>query len=184
MVKLWTVKDFYYKYYKSVKSFVSKKIDDENVVEEIVNDVFLAVYNSLPNFNHQCSEFSFICGIAKHKIIDYYRKKKLKTVLFSTSPLFEEIADKALTPERDVLKNELKEEILKTFGELKEGYGKLLRLKYIDGWKIKKIAEILEISTKAVESKLSRAKKEFQQLWNYDRKKAKECVEAGHPDRS
>jgi len=184
VVKWWTVNDFYYKYYKSVKGFVSKRIDDESVVEEIVNDVFLAAYNSLPNFNHQCTEFSFICGIAKHKIIDYYRKKKLKTILFSANPMFEEMADKALTPERDVLKNELKEEIGKTFGELREGYGKLLRLKYIDGWKIKKIAEILEISTKAVESKLSRAKKEFQQLWSYDRKKAKEYMEIKHPDRS
>lgn len=178
------MEDFYQKYYKSVRSFVSKKIDDENVVEEMTNDVLLAAYNSMNKFNGKCAEFSFICSIAKHKIIDYYRKKKIKTILFSTNPMFEEIADQALNPERDVLKNELKEEIKKTLNEIKAGYKNLLRLKYVEGLKTNKIAQMLKISTKAVESRLHRAKKEFKQEWNYDRKKAKEYLEVKLPDRS
>jgi RNA polymerase sigma factor (sigma-70 family) len=165
------MRDFYEKYYYGVKGFVSKKIDDEGVVEELTNDILWAAFESLPTFNHKCSEFSFICSIAKHKIIDYYRKKKIKTILFSTNPLFEEIADKALTPERDVLKNELKEEIGETLAELREGYQKILRLKYVEGLKITKIAELTNLSVKAVESRLIRAKKQFQLLWSYDRKK-------------
>lgn len=183
MVELATVEDFYNKYYKSVRGFVAKKIDDENLIEEMVNDVLMASYKSIAEFDGRCSEFSFICSIAKHKIVDYYRKKKLKTILFSTNPVFEEIADQALTPERDVLKNELKEEIKKTFGEIKAGYKNLLRLKYIEGLKTSKIAEMLKISTKAVESRLHRAKKEFQNAWSYDRKKAKEYLEVKSTDR-
>lgn len=178
------MQDFYQKYYRSVRAFVSKRIDDEGTAEEITDDVLLAAYDSLSNFNQKCSEFSFICSIAKHKIIDYYRKKKLKTVLFSTNPMFEEVADKALSPERDVLKNELKKEIEATLSELKEGYGKLLRLKYIEGWKIKAIATRSELSIKAVESRLVRAKKQFQLLWNYDRKKAKEFITTERTDNS
>jgi RNA polymerase sigma factor (sigma-70 family) len=176
------MQDFYQKYYNSVRGFVNKRIDDEGVAEEITNDILMAAYESLPNFNQKCSEFSFICSIAKHKIIDYYRKKKIKTVLFSTNPIFEEIADKALNPERDVLKNELKKEIEETLGELKEGYGKLLRLKYIEGWKIGAIATMSKLSVKAVESRLIRAKKQFQLRWSYDRKKAKEFITDKHTD--
>jgi len=99
------MQDFYNQYYSGIRSFIGRRIDDDGVAEELTNDVLMAAYNSLPNFNHKCSEFSFICSIAKHRVIDYYRKKKIKTVLFSTSPIFEEIADRALTPERDVLKN-------------------------------------------------------------------------------
>lgn len=162
---------------------MAQKIDDEGVAEELTNDILWAAYESLPTFNHKCSEFSFICSIAKHKIIDYYRKKKLKTILFSASPMFEEIADKAIGPERDVLKNELKEEIDRTLEEIREGYGKILRLKYIDGLKIDKIAQITKLSIKAVESRLIRAKKQFQSSWNYDRKKAKEFIKTGNTDR-
>lgn len=163
--------DFYKKYYLGVKKFVSQKIDDEGVVEELTNDIMLAAITCQSNFNGKCNEFSWICSIAKHKIIDYYRKKKLKTILFSISDEFEEIADKALTPERDVLKNELKEEIKKTFEELGKGYKDILRLKYIEGWKITEISKNLKITVKAVESKLIRAKKKFREAWAYDQKK-------------
>ncbi len=178
------MQDICQKYYSGVRAFIARKIDDEGVVDEIANDVLMAAYQSLPNFNHKCSEFSYICSIAKHKIIDYYRKKKIKTILFSTNPLFEEIADKALGPERDVLKNELKTEIEATFKELKEGYGKLLRLKYLDGLRTSKIAEMTKLSVKAVESRLSRAKRQFQNVWTYDRKKVKEFAKTRNTDNS
>ena len=163
--------DFYNKYYFGIKKFVSQKIDDEGVCEELTNDIMLAAMMCRPNFDGKCNEFSWICSIAKHKIIDYYRKKKLKTILFSVSPAFEEIADKALTPERDVLKNELKEEIKKTFKELGKGYKDILRLKYIEEMKIAEIAKDLKLTIKAVESKLIRAKKKFREAWIYDKKK-------------
>lgn len=165
------MEDLYKKYYFGLKKFISQKIEDEGVVEELVNDVMLAAMNSEKNYQKRCSEFSWLCSIAKHKVIDYYRKKKIKTILFSVSPVFEEIADKALTPERDVLKNELKKEIKKTFGEMKQGYKNVLRLKYVEGWKVEKIARKLNTTIKAVESKLIRAKKEFRENWAYDKKK-------------
>lgn len=165
------MKDLYNQYQKSVRAFIGRKIDDEGVVEELTNDTLLAVIQSYPTFNGRSSEFSWICSIAKHKVIDYYRKKKIKTVLFSVSPMFEEIADGALNPERDVLKNELKEEIKRTFEELEEGYQRLLRLKYVDGRRVSEIAEIFKLSIKAVESRLIRAKRKFREAWIYDRGK-------------
>ena len=165
------MEDFYKKYYLGVKKFVSQKIDDEGIAEELTNDIMMAAMMCQSNFNGKCNEFSWICSIAKHKIIDYYRKKKLKTILFSISPEFEEIADKALTPERDVLKNELKEEIKKTLAELNKGYKDILRLKYVEGMKINEIAINLKLTGKAVESRLIRAKKKFREAWVYDQKK-------------
>lgn len=168
MVNYETVPNFYQKYYFSLKKFVSRRIDDEGLVDELVNDIFFAAFTSYSNFKHQSSEFSWLCSIAKHKIIDYYRKKKLKTILFSISPVFEDIADQALTPERDCLKNELKAEIKKTLIKLGKGYHQILRLKYIDGHRIKMIAKLLKISVKAVESRLIRAKRKFAANWNYE----------------
>lgn len=170
------------KYRLGLAQYIRRKIDDEGVVEELTNEVMHGAYLSWGTFNRKCSEFSFICSIANHKVVDYYRKKKLKTVLFSASPIFEEIADEALSPERDVLKNELKAEIEKTFLELKAGYDKILRLKYVEGLRTSKIAQLLNISVKAVESKLVRARRQFQTNWQYDRKKAKETVEADSSD--
>lgn len=162
--------DFYRKYYKRIGYFVAKRIDDEGVAEELVNDIMLAAINSRPDFSGKSSEWWWVCAIAKHKVVDYYRKKKLKTILFSVSPVFEEIADQALGPERDSLKNELKEEIKKTFRELSEGYGKILRLKYIEGFKVAQIAKLLKLSIKTVESRLFRARGKFRKKWKYEKK--------------
>ena len=178
------MEDLVNKYQKSLMAFIRKKVGDEDVVEELTQDILMAAYKALPTFNGKSSEFSFICGIAKHKITDYYRKKKLKTVLFSVNPIIEEIAEDAITPERDVLKNELKEEIKKTMTELREDYEKILRLKYIDNWKSSQIAKLMKISVKAVESRLIRARKKFQSLWSYDKEKSKEFVEARQPNRN
>jgi RNA polymerase sigma-70 factor (ECF subfamily) len=164
------MEEFFRRYEKLMRKFVAQKIDDEGVAEEITLDILWAAYKSLPSFRHGSSELSFVYSIAKHKIIDYYRKKKLKTILFSINPMFEEVADQALNPERDVLKNELKAEIKKTLKELNEGYGKILRLKYIDGLKIRAIAKKLKLSIKAVESRLIRAKKQFKNNFNYVKK--------------
>lgn len=161
---------FYEKYHKRVAGFVAKRVDDQGKAEELTNDIMLAAINSLSNFSGKCSEWSWVCSIAKHKIIDYYRKKKLKTILFSVSPVFEEIADKALGPERDCLKNELKSEIKKTLKELSEGYGKVLRLKYIEGFRVEQIAKRLKTSVKAIESRLFRARKQFAKNWKYEKK--------------
>jgi RNA polymerase sigma-70 factor (ECF subfamily) len=165
------MEEFFKRYNRLIKKFVGQKIDDEGVAEELTADILWAAFNSLPNFKRQSSESSWVYSIAKHKIIDYYRKKKLKTILFSINPMFEEVADQALNPERDVLKNELKSEIKKTLKELNAGYGQILRLKYIDDFKISEIAAKLKLSIKAVESRLIRAKKQFRNSFSYDKKK-------------
>ena len=163
------MREFYDKYYLGLRKFVKLRVDNEDDAEELVNDIMLAAINSLPSFNNNSHEFTWICGIAKHKIVDYYRKKRIKTVLFSVSPVFEEIADKALGPEEESLKKELKEEIRGVFKEMSEGYRKLLRLKYIDGQSVKQIASELHLTIKAVESRLIRAKKSFKQEWHYSK---------------
>lgn len=164
------MENWYQKYQTRIKNYLSTKIDDDGVVEEITNDVFLAGYNNKNSFKGESSEYTWLFSIAKHKVIDYYRKKKIKTILFSACPVFEDIADKALTPERDCLKNELKSEIKKTFSEIGKGYKKMLRLKYVEGWSIEEIAKKTKLTVKAVESKLMRAKVKFRKKWDYDQK--------------
>jgi len=160
---------FYKKYHQSLRNYISKKIDDPDIIENLVHDVLLSAFNSLATFRQESSEFTWIIGIANHKIIDYYRKKKLKTILFSVSPVFEDIADASLSPERDALKNELKQEIKNTLSKLNKGYQRIIRLKYINGFKLKDISAILKLNLKATESLLIRARLQFQKKWTYDK---------------
>ncbi len=150
---------------KRLQGFVRQKVDKYEDVEEIVQDTLLASWDSLPLFRRKSKLFTWVCGIARHEIGDFYRKRKIKQIVFSKLPFLKEIMDKALGPELQYLELETKRKILKTLKGLSEGYSKILRLKYIDGLSMKEIAGKLNISVKAVESRLSRARLAFREVY-------------------
>lgn len=160
--------EFYNKYFRLINGYVRKQIDDDEIAPELTNTILLSAWNSLPYYEGKASQKNWIMGIAKHKISDFFRKKKIKTVLFSAIPRLEDIADKSIGPEGESLKTELKQEIKEVLDELSEGYSKILRLKYIEGLRNTEIAKKLSQSYKAVESKLARARAKFRKI--YERK--------------
>lgn len=145
---------------KRLVRFVEQKVAYEEV-EEIVQETLLAAWDSLPLFKQKSSLFTWVCGIARHEIADYYRKRKIKQIVFSKLPFLREIVDKALGPELAYQELETKRKILKTLKSLSEGYSQILRLKYVEGLSMKEMANKLKISVKAVESRLSRARSAF-----------------------
>ena len=146
---------------KRLVGFVSQKVGRHEDVEEIVQDTLLSAWDSLPVFKGKSKLFTWVCGIARHEIADFYRKRKIKQVVFSKLPFLRELVDKALGPELAYQELETKRKILKTLKTLSEGYSLVLRLKYVEGLSMKQIARRLNISTKAVESRLSRARSAF-----------------------
>ena len=146
---------------KRLMVFVEQKVKAYEDVEEIVQETMLAAWDCLPMFKGKSKLFSWVCGIARHEIGDFYRKKKIKEVVFSKLPFLKEIVCRALGPELAYQELEMKRKILKTFKNLNEGYLEVLRLKYVEGLSVKEIAYKLRISAKAVESRLSRARVAF-----------------------
>jgi len=159
----------YRRYKERLKNYITGRIDSPEDVEEILQDTFISTVNSLPNFNFKSSLSSYLCAIARHEIADFYRKKKIKTVLFSKFPFLETVADKALTPEEEALKQELKDEIKLVLNQLSPKYRKVLKLKYFYHYPVKQIANILKSTPKAIESVLTRARKRFKKDWLFSR---------------
>ena len=158
--------NFFYKKYKNpLFSFILKRCQNGDDGEDILQETLTSALNSLPNFRFKSPLFSWLCGIAKHEVVDFYRREKIKTVLFSRLPILENMASEALGPEGNTLKQELKKEIKEVFYQLSEGYWKILRLKYIEGLSMKAIAKKLKITVKAVESRLTRARNNFKKIW-------------------
>lgn len=153
---------FYKKYSSRVLNFIRLKIDDHRDAEEILQDSFVSALDSLPLFSGKSSLFTWLCAIAKHEVADFYRKKKIKTTLFSHLPVLEELAGRALGPEEKLMEAEIKKRIKVVFKTLSEGYRQILRLKYVEGYSVAQIAKELGMSFKAVESKLFRARVAFQ----------------------
>lgn len=148
-----------------LRNYVFKKVYDSNEAEEVFQEVLVAATDSLPLFRGESLFFTWLCGIANHEIADFYRKKKLKTVLFSRFPFLETIASEALTPDEELEKKELVREVKKVLGALTEGYRAILRQKYIDGMTVNQIAGKMGKSIKSIESRLTRARESFKKIW-------------------
>ncbi len=151
----------YQKYQKSLQNFIYRKIKDYQVAEEISQDVFLDFIEALRDFNFRSSMKTFLYSIARNKTIDYIRKKKLKKVLFSALPQYFIEGLKTIFIDDELEKKELSGKIKKTLDMLPNDYSVVLRLKYLDGERVNRIAEKMSIGFKATESLLFRARKAF-----------------------
>lgn len=159
------VNRFYEKYSQRLLNFILTKVGDPKDAEEILQDTFLSALDSLPLFSGKSSLFTWLCAIAKHEIVDIYRKRKIKTILFSRLSFLEVLASQALSPEEELMEAEIKKQIRIVFRKLSEGYRRILRLKYKEGYSVAQVADILGITLKAAESRLSRARLAFREVW-------------------
>lgn len=150
---------------KKLLGFVNRRVADPADAEDIVQETLIAVYDSLPLFKGRSAFFSWCCGIAKHEISDFYRRKKLKQVVFSRLPWLKELVSEALGPELAYQELETKKKIVKTLKHLGEGYARILRLKYVEERSMRQIALELNLTVKAVESRLTRARLAFQKVY-------------------
>lgn len=146
-------------------SFVRRRVADPADCEDIVQETMISIYDSLPLYRGKSAFFSWCCGIAKHEIADWYRKKKLKQVVFSRLPWLKELVSEALGPELAYQELETKRKIVSVLKHLGEGYSRILRLKYVEGLSMRQIAAELNLTVKAVESRLTRARVAFQKIY-------------------
>ncbi len=151
-------------YRPQLSQFIFKQLSDRQVAEELTQDVFLDFIESLRDFHYQCSIKTFLFAIAKNKIIDTIRKKKIKRILFSSMPLHI-IEGMTVVFDEDIEHRELSSKISHVLDKLPNDYQLVLRLKYIDGEKVKTISDKLSLGFKATESLIFRARKAFVKLF-------------------
>jgi len=144
-----------------LENWFQYKVSDEKDREELVADTILSVIDSLPNFKKESGFGTWVLSIAHHELVDYYRRRKIKSILFSAFPFLENLADMALGPQLALEEKEAKMKIYHTFKKLSEGNAAILRLKYLEGLSVSDIAQKMGISYKAAESKLTRARLAF-----------------------
>ena len=83
--KVWITK-FERKYRQRLLNFILQKIDNYQDAEEVAQDVLVSAIYCLPSFLGKSCLWTWLCSIAKHEIADFYRRKKIKEVLFSHFP--------------------------------------------------------------------------------------------------
>lgn len=146
--------------------FINRRVACKEDSEEILQDTFLAAIESLRDFDFRCRLATFVRSIAQHKIIDYYRRRKVKQVLFSQVPEdFIPLLSQFLGPEEEFDVKEVRGRIQLVFARIRPLYKKILLLKYTEGRSVAEIAQALSVTLKSAESTLFRARMEFVKVY-------------------
>jgi RNA polymerase sigma-70 factor, ECF subfamily len=150
---------FYEETCGELTGYVQMKVAGMKDAEEIVQDTYLSFLDSLPLHRGEASLKTFLFAIARHEVADFWRKryakKAIKTVPFMNQVYSERLYSSA----------ELGAAIEATYAKLTQAEAQLLRLKYERGMSVEEIAKTLEISIKAAESRLFRARRAFQLVY-------------------
>jgi len=146
-------------YHRDLLKFVKTKVTPESDAEEIVQETFINCLKQLPFFRGSSSLKTWMVGIARHEVADYYRKRYAKKAILAL-PLTDLISANAIGDAHDI-----SEKVHQVVQAMSEYNRELLFLKYIDGKKVEEIATLLGRSIKAIESELFRARSEFRTLY-------------------
>ena len=155
----------YKTYSLQLHNFIYKKLRDKQISEELTQDVFIECVESLRDFRYQCSLKTFLFTIARNKVIDHIRRKKLKRILFSALPAFVVEGLASVVMDDDLEKKEVQQKIESTLQRLPHEYQIILRLKYIEDKPVGYIAEKLLKTFKSTESLLFRARQAFMKAY-------------------
>ncbi len=146
--------DFYNYVYIIVKNGVSVSITDEDI-EEIISDVFVAIWKNSINLLKTTEIKPYLIGIAKNVIRNKYRNTELN---FSISDYEENLID-TCNIEKITEENEQNKVILDTLKTVKPKEYEIFIMFYYESKSVKEIAKVLNLSTSNVKTILHRVRK-------------------------
>lgn len=154
-----TLELLYEKYAKQVYNLALQYVQNGNDAEEITQDVFLAAHRSLDKFRDESNYGTWLYRITINKSLDFLKaKKRKKRFSWFTNELSENDSIEFNHPGVLIENQEETAFIFSCINELPDNQKTALILNKIEQLPIVEIAVVMELSAKAVESLIQRAK--------------------------
>lgn len=167
------LEELYTKYAKQVFNLSLQYVQNREDAEEITQDVFVKVHQHLDTFKHESKHSTWIYRITINTSLDFVKAKKRKKRFGIFTSLFHadssEVKYESSSFEHPGValeQREALENIFRCINDLPENQKTALILHKIEQQSQAEIAEIMEISPKAVESLIQRAKANLEKKLN------------------
>ena len=149
---------------KRLYNYLLKILRNKEDAEDILQETFIAFHKKM-NSVKESSYKSYLFRTAYNKALNLIKKRDAKNKLVTSYNKMEYFEDKPNQNNED--QNEL---IKEAFTKLKPKEALLIELQYFQKMSYKQIAEVLETTQSAVDSKLVRAKKKLIKIINEQKK--------------
>ena len=162
--------EFVSRFADPIYGYVSRRLTPRaDLVEDVVQDVFLVALQKLDTFAGQSSVVGWLLGIARHKVEDVYRARLREPDPFpddmdglSAGPAIEPDLDEVIDAAR------AEEKTRRILDQLPSAYSAVLQWRYWEKRSTREMAEQTGKTEKAIERLLARARMYFKRLWESD----------------
>mgnify|MGYP001818311250 CR=1 FL=1 len=159
------VDDYYPRLYRFAYTRVGR---DAATAEDVVQSTFTNVIRKIASYRGEAALFTWLCTFCRYEIAAVWRRsgrRGSEVELLEDSPDSRAALESLAVLQENTLARFESEELARlvwaVLDHLPIGYGNPLQWKYIHGLSVREIADRLGVSTKAVESRLTRARQAF-----------------------
>ena len=149
----------------AVYNLCYRMMGDPYEAEDAAQETFIRAYKAMKSYDTQRSFSTWLLSIAAHYCIDQLRKKRLKVTSIEDTPYLE-IPDPGPNPEVSLTKREQQQRIKALLNVLNETDRAIVIMFYWYEFSYAEIAEVLDLSSSAVKSRIHRARAQLAKSWN------------------
>jgi len=138
------------KHKNKIYAFILSKIRNRDLAEDIFQDTFIKVINSLQKgkYNEEGKFLPWVMRIANNLVIDYFRKsKKMRTIAPTDNfDMFDILQDGEKNIEDNLVNNQIHKDLRKLIEHLPEDQKEVLKMRYYAELSFKEISESTGVS--------------------------------------
>ena len=152
------------KYQHKVANLVSRYVNNQSDVPDIVQEAFIKAYRALPNFRGESAFYTWLYRIAvnsaKNHLVASGRKPPATDIDVNDAEIYDsgDALRENASPEKILLTNEIKTVIFSTIEQLPEDLRTAINLRELEGLSYEEIAVIMECPVGTVRSRIFRAR--------------------------
>jgi len=133
-----------------IYSFIYSKVFDRDVAEDIFQDTFIKVINTLKrgNYNEEGKFLPWVMRIAHNLVIDHFRKNNRMPKFENNDDfnIFSVLSDKSLNIEKQIIKGQVESDVRRLIEELPEDQKQVLLMRIYKDMSFKEISEQTGVS--------------------------------------
>jgi RNA polymerase sigma-70 factor (ECF subfamily) len=145
-----------------VYRFVLRLIGDESKAEDIVSEVFFAVWRQAGRFEGRSQVSTWILAIARYKAISVLRQRQVETLEDNVA---EAVADQADDPQITLEKKDTSILLRKCLKQLSQEHREIIDLVYSHEKSVDEAAEIVGVPRNTVKTRMFYARKRISELF-------------------
>ncbi|MCG8604096.1 sigma-70 family RNA polymerase sigma factor [bacterium] len=150
------------RYESQVAATVIGMLGHGDISEDVGQEVFIRFYKALHQFREDSKLGTYLTRIAINLSLNEIKKRKRRQLFFKSGD--DDLNGAFIDPEDSVSRNERKGVVQKAIQKLAPEFRTVIVLRLIDGYSTTETAEILQIPSGTVLSRLSRAQKKLKKL--------------------